>query len=109
MKDMRRIDENECAKQNIVWQSQNDPFKVFPTRILNIIKLYYDNIYIYTYYISLYFLYILFLWILWQSQESTPSANLFGRPSGVGGGLRELGRASPEAREVTAISPLRLG
>ena len=47
MKDMRRIDENECAKQNIVWQSQNDPFKVFPMRILNIIKLYYDNIYIY--------------------------------------------------------------
>ena len=61
MKDMRRIDENECAKQNIVWQSQNDPFKVFPMRILNIIKLYYDNIYIYiyiyTYYISLYFIY----------------------------------------------------
>lgn len=50
MKDMRRIDENECAKQNIVWQSQNDPFKVFPMRILNIIKLYYDNIYIYVLY-----------------------------------------------------------
>ena len=42
----------------------------------------------------------MFLWILWLSQETTPSAKLFGRPSGVGGvgGLRELGRASPEAR-----------
>lgn len=38
------------------------------------------------------------------AEESTPSANLFGRPSGVGGGLRELGRASPEdtRRDLTS-------
>eukprot|EP00435_Cladocopium_sp_Y103_P034590 s840_g8.t6 len=36
--------------------------------------------------------------------ETTPSANLFGRPSGVGGGLRELGRASAEdtRRDLTS-------
>mmetsp|Transcript_23131 Transcript_23131/g.37680 ORF Transcript_23131/g.37680 Transcript_23131/m.37680 type:complete len:280 (-) Transcript_23131:217-1056(-) len=40
------------------------------------------------------------------AEETTPSAKLFGRPSGVGGvgGLRELGRASPEdtRRDLTS-------
>lgn len=43
------------------------------------------------------------LFVSGQAAEETPSANLFGRPSGVGG-LRELGRASPEdtRRDLTS-------